>query len=102
MTWRDQKGSENASPISKNRPTTGANPPESEDFDYAESGGNKHTSTGGSRDMYSDNPGPVEREAKSNQGIQTPSGPYEDNFSEGDSPGPERSIGASLDKGSID
>lgn len=100
MTWRDELG-DMQSPTHKAEPTKGANPKMPEDFQDGGIGGNKHSTTGGSRDAFSDNPGEVERSAAANHGVQKHNRLYEDNFDEG-GPGDVDSIGASRKSGSID
>lgn len=94
---------ENQSPVWKHRPSNGANL--EPDPDYVTDsliGGPKHTSTGGSESEYHDSPGAVEREARDNYGIETPEGPYFEEFSEGGEPPEEKSQGATLTRGSVD
>ena len=88
--------------IAENRPTKGASPNTDKQDEAALIGGNKHTGTGGSADEYSDRQNECTQNARGNYGIDTPALEYEDNFSEGDYPGEEKSIGATMDSGSID
>lgn len=93
---------ENQSPKHKNNPTIGANVKPDQDYiDDSLIGGNKHTSTGGSESEYHDAPGECDKNARKNYGVDSPEGPYFEEFSEG-SDYSDRSQGSTLDRGSID
>ena len=103
MPKEDKLGpEENQSPIWKHRPTIGANLKPDPDYVFDSiMGGNKHSPTGGSESEYHDQPGECEKSAKANYGIESPEGPYSEEFDEGTDYS-DRSQGATLEKGSID